>query len=75
MGVASGLSNDLRRALTRAWHAWDREPRIGTKYVYFDDLVKDHYGIQLYQQLGLRNYTGYDIVDEKKFAMFILKWS
>lgn len=75
MGIASGLSNDLARALTRAWKAWSNEPITGTKYVYFDDLVKDHYGIQLYQQLGLQNYTGYDIVDEQKFSMFLLKWS
>ena len=75
MGVSSGLSDDLGRALTRAWHAWNREQITGTKYVYFNDLVKDKYGIQLYKQLGIDNYTGYDIVDEQKFAMFLLKWS
>ena len=75
MGIASGLSDDLRRTLNRAWWAWNREPLTGTKYVYFDDLAKDKYGIQLYQQLGIHNYTGYDIVDEQKFSMFLLKWS
>lgn len=75
MGIASGLSDDLKRALNRAWRAWFTEPRTGAKYVYFIDLAKDHYGIQLYQQLGIHSYTGYDIVDEQKFATFILKWS
>lgn len=71
MGVASVLSDDLRRTLNRAWHAWNREPITGTKYVYFNDLAKEKYGIQL----GIDNYTRYDIVDEQKFSMFLLKWS
>ena len=75
MGVASGLSNDLKRALTKARRDWSNEPLTGTKYVYFTDLAKDQYGITLHQQLGIHSYTGYDIVDEQKFSMFLLKWS
>lgn len=74
MGVASGVSFELKRAIKRARVAWYLEPLTGHKYVYFDDLARDRYGIQLYQQMGV-GYTGYDITDEEKFTAFLLKFS
>ena len=74
MGVASGVSDSVKLALNRAKVAWHREPFTGEKYVYFVALVRDRYGIQLYQQMDV-GYTGYDIVDEEKFAWFLLKYS
>jgi len=73
MGVASGISPELERALLNAWRSWRQEPLTGSKYVYFDMVVKDRYGIQLYQQHGT-GWTGFDVIDEQKFTMFLLRW-
>lgn len=73
MGLAIGVSESVKRALKRARIAWYLEPLTGEKYIYFDDLARDRYGIQLYQQLNV-GYTGYDIIDEKKFSEFLLRY-
>lgn len=74
MGVASGVSFELKQALQRAKKEWNMEPQTGSKYVFFDVMVRHRFGIQLYRQLGA-GWTGYDIVDEEKFAWFLLKYS
>ena len=74
MGVASGIGPELKRALLNAKRSWRQEPLTGSKYVYFDMLAKDQYGIQLYQQYDV-GWTGFDVIDEQKFAMFLLRWS
>lgn len=74
MSFASGVSYELKRALKQARVEWNLEPLTGEKYVYFDELAKDRYGIRLYQMVGA-GYTGYDITDEEKFMMFLLKYS
>lgn len=75
MSAASGIGKGMRSCLVNAWQAWRLEPMTGTKYVFFTDLVQEQYGIKLYQQMGVAEYTGYDVVDEEKFTLFLLKFS
>ena len=58
----------------RAKKEWNMEPQTGSKYVFFDVMVRDRFGIQLYRQLNA-GWSGYDVVDEEKFAWFLLKYS
>jgi hypothetical protein len=53
----------------------EKEPLTGGKYVYFTDLLQEQHGIKLYHQIGAAEYTGYDVVDEEKFTLFLLKFS
>lgn len=68
------LSDELTKALRRARIAWIMTPLTGAKYIWFEDMAKERYGIQLYRQNDM-GFSGYDIVDDQKFSMFLLTWT
>jgi len=74
--IGGDTSHFLR--LQRVRNEWDELARavpIGQGFLTFNDYVREYYGIKL----GVDSYTGgvqldYDIVDEKKYTMFLLKF-
>ena len=65
-------------ALQKAYSDWHRTPNTGDKYIDFDVMAKEVYGLKLvygFKAKGYRTLTDAKVVDEKKYMMFILRWS
>lgn len=60
-------------AIKRLYVEWRDQPLTGQKYVHFDLLLKDIYGIDVSWVNG-RTYIN-QIIDEKKFVLLLLKYS
>lgn len=61
------------RAMQKRYFEWVAEPVTGTKYVYFEPLLKDAHGVDVvYSNNKWHTKT---IVDEQKYAMFLLKYT
>lgn len=61
------------RAMQKRYHEWLGEPLSGAKYVYFETLLKDLYGLDVLFSDGT-TYTK-EIVDEEKYTMFLLRYA
>lgn len=66
--------------LSKAKFAWMAEPITPEKYVYFEVMVEDLYGIKLWHvadaELGWKKVISHaEVVDEQKYITFLLKWS
>ena len=63
--------------LQRVKNEWDELARavpVGQGFLTFDDYVREYYGVKL--QFDGDNVTlAYSVVDEKKYTMFLLKFS
>lgn len=67
-------NSSLYRALQSAWNMWRASPNTGDKYVFFETLAEEEYGIELH----LRNNSAvaeFNILDDRKYALFLLRWS
>jgi hypothetical protein len=59
----------------KEWDSLAEAVPIGQGFLTFDDYVREYYGIKL----TIDSYTGgvninYDVIDEKKYTMFLLKF-
>lgn len=66
--------------LLRAQTSWKAAPLTGDKYVYFDIMAKDVYGLKLCYAVDSpvrwqKQLTHAEVIDEQKYTMFLLKWA
>ena len=65
-------------ALDNAWKAWRAQLNEGEKYIEFDLMAREVYGLRIiYDGDGYfekREVTGVKIIDEHKYAAFLLRW-
>ena len=62
--------------LQRAKNEWDalaREVPVGQGFLTFDDYVEEYYGVRLKYD-GDNVSLAYEIVNEKKYTVFLLKF-
>ncbi len=70
----------LFNAIIERRKAWFLQPITADKFVYFFDLMREEHGVELdlnpHRSSSVRGerVTIKKIVDEKKYAMFILSW-
>lgn len=65
------------QALENAYWAWHRPPNTGDKYFDFNVMAKEVYGLNLvytFNSTGYRVLTDAIVEDEKKYAVFLLRW-
>lgn len=65
------------QALENAYWAWHRPPNTGDKYFDFNVMAKEVYGLNLvytFKAKGYRVLTEAIVEDEKKYAIFLLRW-
>jgi hypothetical protein len=75
--IIGGETRNFAR-LHEAKQEWDRLAEavpVGQGFLTFDDYVREYYGIKL----TVDSYTGgvnvnYDIIDDKKYTVFLLKF-
>jgi hypothetical protein len=72
------MSASIYKALNNAWLDWHNSPNEGDKYIDFDVMALEKYGIDLTYKGPL--YSGVPatassrIIDEKKYTAFLLRW-
>jgi hypothetical protein len=75
--IIGGETHNFAR-LHEAKQEWDQLAEagpVGQGFLTFNDYVREYYGIKL----TIDSYTGgvninYDVIDEKKYTMFLLKF-
>jgi hypothetical protein len=60
--------------LQRVKNEWDELARAGKRFLSFGDYVRENYGIKLVYD-GDNVSLAYEVVDEKKYVMFVLKFN
>ena len=63
--------------LQRAKNEWDelaREVPVGEGFLTFDDYVEEYYGVRLKYD-GDNVSLAYEIINEKKYTVFLLKFN
>lgn len=72
------MSKGIYTALNRAHDVWREAPNEGHKYVYFEVMAEEEYGIKLIFEgdgyFEKREVVGAKIVDEQKYTAFLLRW-
>lgn len=66
-------NSNLHNALKAAWHTWHATPNTDDKYVFFETLAEEEYGIELH--LRSNTVAEFSIIDDRKYALFLLRWS
>lgn len=61
------------RAMQKRYQEWEIESLNGTKFVYFEPLLKDLHGIDVVYSNN--KWHTKEIVDEEKYTMFLLKYT
>lgn len=65
-------------ALNKAWDAWHAQLNEGAKYIEFDVMSREVYGLRIIFDgdgyFEKREVTGVEVVDEHKYAIFLLRW-
>lgn len=70
-------TKDVILALNNAYQQWKKEPISGSKYVYFDRMAEDCFGIKLIEfsdRPGGWTVREFKIVNEEMYTMFLFKY-
>lgn len=65
-------------ALNNAWKAWHAQPNVGEKFIDFTVMAEEKFGVKIIYDddffFHKRKAIRTEIMDEHKYAAFLLRW-
>lgn len=69
------MKQSLSTPMKNAFVSWKQWRPNGKKYIYFEHHCEVFYGIRFNYNYDQNTYTNLQILDEKKYMLFLLKYS